>query len=100
MNAKYTLSQLLILVCFCFVIRVGSALLFVCIHHATHAVPTQWHTQGGFFLIYLLDRILPVIVFMILMRNTPSKVVIAGGSLTTINTQSSVVYSHGSVLYA
>jgi len=65
-------AKLLSVVGCCFVIRFLGTLLFVFLHHNPTAVPPFWETQPGFVMIYMCDRIIPVVVFMILMRKLPS----------------------------
>jgi len=65
-------AKLLVVVGCCFIIRFLGTLLFVYLHHNPTAVPAAWDTQEGFVIIYMCDRIIPVVVFMILMRKMPT----------------------------
>jgi len=65
-------AKILAVVCCCFIIRFLGALLFAFIHHKRSAVPHGWDTPLGFAIIYMFDRIIPVVIFMILMRKLPS----------------------------
>jgi len=65
-------AKILALICGCFILRFLGTLLFVLIHYKPSAIPSAWDTPEGFVLIYLFDRIIPVLVFIIVMRKIPS----------------------------
>jgi len=66
-------SRTLGVVCFCFFLRFFSTLLFVLCQFLPVVMPQfEWDTWLGFLILYLFDRILPVLVFVILMRRVPS----------------------------
>jgi len=70
--AKRT-SRTLCIVCCCFVFRFFSTLIFVLCQSLPNTKSLlPWDTWLGFLMLYLFDRILPVLAFVILMRRVPS----------------------------
>jgi len=65
-------AQILVVVCCCFFVRFLGTLLFIFLHHKPEYVMKGWDTPTGFAIIYMFDRIIPVVVFMVLMRKVPS----------------------------
>jgi len=65
-------AKILAVVCGCYIVRFLGTLLFVLIHYKPSMMPAEWDSPEGFLIIYVFDRIVPVIVFIIVMRKIPS----------------------------
>jgi len=65
-------AKMLAVVCACYIIRFIGTLSFVLIHYKPSMLPTLWDSPEGFAIIYVFDRIVPVIVFLVVMRKIPS----------------------------
>jgi len=72
-------AKILSVICCCFILRFLGTLLFIFLHHKPESVPKGWDTPMGFVIIYLFDRIIPVVVFMVLMRKVPGAVPVKPG---------------------
>jgi len=89
-------SRTLFFVCVCFGLRFSSTLLFAIYPHLPAFIPVvPWDSEIAFLVLYLLDRILPVVLFMILMRRVPKMT-----SSCSYISASDVHYSLGGINYS
>jgi len=66
-------AKILALICGCFILRFLGTLIFVLIQFKPSSIPAKWDSPEGLIVIYLFDRIIPVLVFIIVMRKIPSE---------------------------
>jgi len=65
-------SKTLYVVSSCFMLRSFATILFIVCQNVPLQPPMHWDSWIGFLILYLFDRILPVLVFIVLMRHVPN----------------------------